>query len=427
MTALDISMTSVALPDIARSLGISAGLVVWIIMANTLVIVLTLLPFAAIAERFGAHRLFVVGLSVFMVSAIACALSTSFLSLLIARVFQGLGASMLMCLFGGLVRHTYPMRLMRFGISLNALSTGLTSVLGPTIGAFILGITSWRWIFAVYLPIGVACYFGVRYLPDVSRRKRRFDWLACGLSMIMFAGAILGLDALAHTPLRGVGLLCLALLMGLVLVRRSRDETAPFVPVDLFRIPPVAFAAMASSLSFAAQMAAFVALPFYFLSVLGKNYTETGFLLGAWSLGVAAMAPMAGLLIGRFQVAVLCGLGAFAMAFAMTLLLILPSSLSFFYLAAVMLLGGVGFGFFQSPNNHALLTGAPKRRSAAIGALQAIMRVFGQSFGTALVAIGFNIGGNHPAVAGVAMAIVCALGALLVNVLRYFHPAPDIQ
>lgn len=426
ITALDISMTSVALPDIAKNLQISAGRVVWVIMANTLAIVMTLLPFSVLAERIGFRRMFTAGLTVFMVSALACALSSNFTSLLAARVCQGLGASMLMCLFGGLVRHIYPMRLMRFGISLNALATGLLSVLGPTIGAFILDASSWHWIFLVLIPPGIATYFGVRFLPDVSRRKGRFDWAACALSMLMFASLILGLDALAHAPLWAVVLLLLAGLTGLVLVHRSRDETAPFVPVDLFRITPMAFAAMASALSFAAQMAAFVSLPFYFLTTLGKGYTETGMFLGVWSLGVAIMAPLSGFLIGRFQVAVLCGLGAFAMALAMAIVVVLPVDTPFIWFAAPLLLGGIGFGFFQSPNNHALLTGAPKHRSAAVGALQAIMRVFGQSFGTALVAIGFNIGGANPAIAGVGMAILCALGALVVNIVRYFNPAPDV-
>src|SRR5690606_28264088 len=125
------------------------------------------------------RRMFALGVTVFMFSALACSLSTSFAGLVTARVTQGIGTSMLMCLFGGLVRNIYPMRMMGFGISLNSLSVGVMAVIGPTVGAFILEVANWRWIFASEIPLCLVLYPGVRFLPDVSRVWRRFDWQAC--------------------------------------------------------------------------------------------------------------------------------------------------------------------------------------------------------------------------------------------------------
>ncbi|NYT68362.1 MFS transporter [Pusillimonas noertemannii] len=426
-TSLDMTMVNVALPTIARDLGIDPGLVVWLVIAYSLVVVITLLPFSVISERIGSQRMYALGVLVCMCSAIACALSTTFVGLLASRICQALGTSMLMCLFGGLVRNTYPMRMMGFGISLNSLAVGSTMVIGPSIGAFILQYAHWRWIFIAYIPLCVIAALGARFLPDMPRIKRPFDWTSCILNVLTLGLFISGLDMLVHKPWQALVFLLVAGACAAMLVRRSWDQTAPLVPIDLLRIKPVAFAVGASACSFAAQMSSFVALPFYYLNVVNYSYSDVGILLGVWSFGTAAMAPLSGLLSDRFRVAVLCGIGAASMAAGLGWIAALPVDADFTWYAAAMLMGGVGFGFFQSPNNRALLTGGPRRRSGAAGALQATTRVFGQSLGTALVAIAFNVSGAHGATLAIVVAALCAVGALAVNVVRYFSPVPDSE
>lgn len=425
VTVLDSTVANVALPTIARDLAISPSAVVWVVIAYSLTTVVFLLPFSAVAERLGFPRMFGLGITIFMVSSIGCALSTSLVGLISARVAQGLGAAMLMCLSGGLVRNIYPSRDLAFGISINAMMVGLMSVLGPSIGAFILEITTWPWIFALNVPICLLTYLGIRFLPDVPHNKTRFDWVACGLSMLVFGLSVIGLDALAREPVRAGLCLIVACLAGIVLVHRSRDQTAPLVPIDLLRITPVAFAVGASAFSFAAQMAAFVALPFYFLKVMGHSYFEVGLLLGTWSIGVMLMAPIAAYMSGKYSVAVLCAIGALAMVCGLSWVVLMPVSVGRLWIMAAMFLGGIGFGFFQTPNNRAMLGGAPRVRSGAAGGLQATTRVFGQSFGTALVAVAFSLSATQGALLGVVVAILCALTALTINVVRHFNPAID--
>ena len=425
--SLDMTMLNVALPEIARDMAIDPGLVVWIVIAYSLVIVVTLLPLSVVSERMGSQRMYLLGALICMVSALACALSTTFLGLLISRMCQAVGTSMLMCLFGGLVRNTYPMRMMGFGISLNSLVVGSAAVVGPSIGAFILEFAAWQWIFVVFLPLCVLMILGARFLPDLPRIKRRFDWISCILSMLTLGLFISGLDMMVHAPWQALAFLLVATVCAVALVRRSWDQTAPLVPIDLLRIPPVAYAVAASACSFAAQMGSFVALPFYYLNVVNYSYSDVGILLGAWAVGTAVMAPVSGWLSDRYRVAVLCAIGAACMAVGLALAATLPLGAGFGWHAGAMLMSGVGFGFFQSPNNRALLTGGPRRRSAAAGALQATTRVFGQSFGTALVAIAFNLSVSHGATLAVVTAMLCAVGALAVNIARFISPAPDSE
>lgn len=427
IAVLDASMVNVALPAIALALDIDPADVVWVVIAYNLIVVVSLLPLSAMAERIGFRRMFAVGITLFMFASLASATAGGLIALTLSRIGQGLGAAMLMCLFGGLVRNIYPLRQLGVGLSLNAMIVGVMSVLGPTIGAFILQVASWHWIFLITLPLCVLGYFGIRFLPDVPRNNSRFDWIACLLSVPVFGLSIFGLDALVKDPMRAFLCLLLAGLAGWALVRRSREQAAPVMPIDLLRITPIAYAVGASAFSFAAQMSAFVALPFYFKQVLGYSYADVGILLGAWSVGVAVMAPVAGMLSNRYAVAILCGIGAGGMAMGLFWLLVLPIHAAFLWFVLAMLLAGVGFGFFQTPNNRALLAGAPRHRSGAAGGMQATTRVFGQSFGTTLVGLAFNLTTTHGARLGVSAAIACALIALTINILRHLNPVADME
>lgn len=424
-SVLDASMANVALPTIAQELNIDAALVVWITIAYSLTIVITLLPLSAMAERVGLGRMFAMGAFLFMVASLAASMAVDFPMLLGARMAQGLGSSMLMCLFGGLVRNIYPLRLLGMGLSLNAMAVSMTAVLAPSIGAFILGVGNWRWIFWVTVPVSALLVLGARFLPAGQRSTRPFDWWAGLLVAPVFGLSILGLDLIVSRP--GVSVLCfiVAILSARVLLRRSKRQVAPLVPVDLLRITPVAYAVVASAFSFASQMAGLVAMPFYFQQVMGLSYSQLGLYLGAWSLGVGVMAPVAGYLSGRISIAKMCAVGALAMAVGMAWLMFLDAQSHFGWVLASMILAGAGFGLFQTPNNRALLAGVPRHRAAAAGGMQATTRVYGQSFGTALVAIVFAVGGEWGPVLGIGIAVICALGSVVVNILRHLNPASD--
>lgn len=424
VTVLDISMTNVALSTIAQDLGIPAGRVVWVSIAYSLTVVMTLLPLTAVVERIGYQRMFRTGVVLCMVTGLVGALSSSFSMLIAARIGLGLGTSMLMCLFGGLMRNIYPTRMMGLGISLNAMVVGSIAVLGPTIGAFILEVASWHWIFVIHVPLCLACYFGVYHLPDGQRVKRRFDWWSCVLSMIMFGLLVLGLDILSFALWQGLACLVVGLLAAVLLLHWSRSQTSPMVPVDLLKLPTVAFAVAASMLSFAALTGAFVAMPFYFLEVRQYTYGQVGLLLGVWALGTVSMAPLSGYLSDRHGIDLLCAIGGGTMMVGMILAITLQGEGGLWPYALTMLVSGAGFGFFQTPNNRALLIGAPRQRSGAAGGLQAVTRVFGQSLGMALVGLALSLSDGNGPLWGMIAAIGCAAGALAVNVLRVRRPKP---
>lgn len=418
MSVLDTSIANVALPTIAADLNAQPSQAVWVVNAYNLAVVMLLLPLSAVAERVGFRRMFTVGLALFAIASLCGALSQSLWHLTVARVVQGVGAASLMCMFGGLVRNIYPLRMLGRGISINATTVAVMSVLGPTIGSFILDVAHWRWIFAINLPISVGIMFGLRHLPEAPRNHGRLDWSGALLCMVTLGAFITGVDMLGQSLLRGLALIALSVLAAGILVRRASHQSAPLVPVDLLRIPPVAFAVAASVCTFAAQMASFVALPFYFQQVLGRPYLEVGLLMGAWPVGTALVAPFAGRLSDRYSAALLSGVGSGTMTLGLAILAMLPLDAHNAAIVGAMCLTGMGFGFFQTPNNRAMLSSAPRQRSGAAGGMQATTRVFGQSFGTALVAIAFSVGGASGSTLALVLATLCAALAIVVNSVR---------
>jgi DHA2 family multidrug resistance protein-like MFS transporter len=166
-------------------------------------------------------------------------------------------------------------------------------------------------------------------------------------------------------------------------------------------------------------MATFVSLPFYLLTTLQRPQMTVGVLLAGWPVGAAMIAAIAGPLSDRFPVAILGGIGAAAMALGLTLIALMPATVDNTWLFFAMMLAGVGFGFFQTPNNRVLIGAAPRNRAGALGGLQSTTRVFSQTFGGAVVAMVFSMGFSIGPLLGLWVAICFALVAVSVNVIRY--------
>jgi DHA2 family multidrug resistance protein-like MFS transporter len=264
MAVLDGAIANVALPTIANDLGASAATSVWIVNAYQLTITILLLPLAALGDRLGYRRIYVPGLVLFTLGSLGCALADSLATLVVARVFQGVGAACIMSMNAALVRATYPAKMLGRGIGYNAMVLSMSAAAGPTLAAIILSIASWPWLFLINLPIGIAAVIvGQKALPHVRGHRRPFDWTAALLSGAMMGCTVFGVETLAReNGLLGAGLIAAGIASGVLLVRREWGDPAPLFPVDLLKIRIFSMSIVTSTVSFAAQMLAFVTLPF---------------------------------------------------------------------------------------------------------------------------------------------------------------------
>jgi DHA2 family multidrug resistance protein-like MFS transporter len=428
MAVLDGAIANVALPTIARELGATAATSIWVINAYQLTITMLLLPLAALGDGLGYRRIYIPGLVLFTVGSVACALSPTLELLIAARVFQGIGAACIMSMNAALVRATYPAKMLGRGIGYNAMVLSISAAAGPTLAAIILSVATWPWLFLINLPIGVAAVFiGSRALPHARGHGGSFDMLAASLGAAMMGFVVFGAETFARTgAVVGTLMIIIGIGSGALLVWHEWGDRAPLFPVDLLKIRIFSMSIGTSTVSFAAQMLAYVTLPFLFQSVLGKSAFETGLLMTPWPLALGVVAPIAGRLADKVRAGLIGAIGLGIMAVGLFMLSRLgdaPGTVDIVWRMAVC---GLGFGLFQSPNNRTIVSSAPVNRSGAAGGMLATARLLGQTSGAVAVAVAFHVAGvragpNLLAASAVAAAIAAGLSLLRLRSPRTKH------
>jgi DHA2 family multidrug resistance protein-like MFS transporter len=419
MTVLDVAIANVALPVIARRLQATAADSIWVVNAYQISVMVLVLPFAAAGEIVGYRRISQTGMAVFTVASLACALSGSLPMLVAARVLQGIGAALMVSVNSALVRYVYPRAMLGRAIGIVALCVGVSASVAPSVASAILSVATWPWLFAINVPLGAAAFvIARRTLPATPTIGQRFDGFSAVLSALTLGLLVVGVQALGH-PGRGwivVAAFLVSAGCGVLLVRRQSSRTAPLLPVDLLRIPAFAWAIATSICSFGAQTLAFVGMPFLLEYGQGHGQVATGLLMTPWPLATGLTAPIAGRLADRHPAGLLAGIGMAVLAAGTAGLALLPRHPSDWLIAALMGLSGLGFGFFQSPNNRALLAASPRSRSGGASGMLATARTLGQTLGAALVALTFGLLGDHAGAVTLGLAAGVATLAAVVSV-----------
>ncbi|OWF74622.1 MFS transporter [Yersinia frederiksenii] len=423
IAVLDGTIANVALPTIARDLNASPATSIWVVNAYQLAITISLLSMASLGDIIGYRRVYQAGLLVFSITSLFCALSDSLWTLTFARVLQGFGAAALMSVNTALIRIIYPRAQLGRGIGINSVIVAVSAAAGPTIASAILAVASWQWLFAINVPIGLLAWgLGMKYLPanNTKSNGNRFDFNSSIMNALTFGLLIIAISGFAQGQSATViaAEIIALLVIGFFFVRRQLSQPFPLLPVDLLRIPIFALSIGTSICSFAAQMLAMVALPFFLQSVLGRDEVATGLLLTPWPLATMVVAPIAGRLVERYHAGLLGGIGLAVFASGLFLLALLPQNPTDLDIIWRMMLCGAGFGLFQSPNNHTIISAAPQHRSGGASGMLGTARLLGQTSGAALVALMFNLFSTNGTHASLILAGCFASIAALVSLLR---------
>lgn len=427
MAVLDGAIANVALPTIARDLNASPAESIWIVNSYQIAIVISLLSLSFLGDLFGYRRVYQCGLVLFCLTSLFCALSTSLPMLTLARILQGFGGAALMSVNTALIRLIYPQRFLGRGMGINSFIVAVSSAAGPTIAAAILSVASWKWLFLINVPIGIlALALALRFLPPNQQKVQgqRFDIPSAVMNALTFGLLISAISGFSQGQPGTLILSELAalLVIGYFFIRRQLAIAFPILPVDLLRIPIFSLSMCTSVCSFAAQMLAFVSLPFFLQTVLGRSEVDTGLLLTPWPLATMVTAPLAGYLIERVHAGLLGGIGLAVMATGLFALALLPHNPGDADIVWRMVLCGAGFGLFQSPNNHTIIASAPRHRSGGASGMLGTARLLGQSSGAALVALMFNMFHEHGTHASLLLAGSFAVLAAIASSLRLSQP-----
>ena len=425
LVVIDSTLLNLALPTIARQMNATAAQSIWAVNAYQLATLVCLLPFANLGDRLGYRQVYLGGTVLFVVGTVAAAMSQNLAMLVFARALQGVGGGAMMSVNTALIRLIYPPDRIGRGIALNSMVVAISSVAGPTVAALVLGVASWRWLFIISIPLAVGVLMlGQRVLP-MNRHQRPAEAIhkrdVLG-NVLMFVLLFVGADLLAmhggkggaDWRLWGLAMMVAAVAVGVVYMRRQARMEAPMFPVDLMRMPIFALSMGASVSAFAAMSLATVSMPFLLQDAFGRTPFQAGILLTAWPAAIVIMAPLAGRLIGRVHNGVLGGIGMSLMAMGMLALALLPAHPGDWDIAWRLALAGAGFGLFQSPNNHTIVTSPPPHRTGAASGMLGTARLTGMTLGAVLVG---QIFANWPPAQGVGphIALWVGVGATILS------------
>jgi len=180
MSVLDVNIINIVLPTLSHDFGTSPAVTTWIINGYQLAIVVSLLSFSALGEIIGYRKVYLSGIGLFCITSLICALSDSFWTLTIARIFQGFSASAITSVNTAQLRYIYPKSQLGRGMGINAMVVAISAAAGPSVASGILSIASWHWLFAINVPLGItALVLGMKHLPrQEERTKRKFDTIS---------------------------------------------------------------------------------------------------------------------------------------------------------------------------------------------------------------------------------------------------------
>lgn len=428
MSVLDINIVNIVLPTLSHDFDVSPSVITWIMNGYQLAIVVSLLSFSSLGEIYGYRRIYLTGIAMFCVTSLICALSTSFWTLTLARIFQGFSASAITSVNTAQLRTIYPRKQIGRGMGINAMVVAISAAAGPSIASGILAIGSWHWLFAINIPLGLTAFIlGHKYLPRKEERSsRKFDTKSAIANALTFGLLIYTMDGFAHHEQMDYIAIQIVVLVivGIYYIRRQLGQTSPLLPLDLLKIPIFTLSILTSICSFIAQMLAMISLPFFLQNTLGHSEVMTGLLLTPWPIATLITAPAAGYMIERIHPGILGSIGMVIFGIGLFSLSTLNAESTDIGIIWRLAVCGMGFGLFQTPNNSTIISSAPTNRSGGASGMLGMARLLGQTFGTTLVALLFSFVAQGKSTS-VCLLVggVFALVAAIVSGLRISKPS----
>nr|WP_040535636.1 MFS transporter [Schleiferilactobacillus shenzhenensis] len=388
MSTLDASVVNIAIPHISRELGVPMNQAEWVVSVYLVAICALLIFFGRLADQIGRIPVFQTGTLVFVAGSLACGLSGSLPLLLGARLFQALGAAMVMSANFGIITEAFPMNEHGRALGLNSTFVQIGNIAGPGIGGLILAVASWHWIFFINVPIGIIAFFvGYRIYPHdpVNWSAIQVDWPGYGtfaLTIVSFFIAIYWGQAAGFTHPGVLVLFALAAALLVAFIVIERRVASPLIALGIFRSPGFTLGIISAMLVYMVGYFNNVIMPFYLQETLALSSATAGVILMAVPLLNMVSAPTGGIISDHIGAEKVSFYALFIFFIPLGLFLWASPTTPLGWLIVGLAMFGVANGAFQ--NNPMIMGGAGPEYQGIAGAMAALGRNIGMALGLSL-------------------------------------------
>lgn len=430
IVSMDATIVNVAIPNIRADLAASPSQLQWVIDIYTLVLASLLLLAGATADRFGRRRIFQIGLTAFAIGSLLCSVAPNIQTLILARMLQAIGGSMLNPVAMSILTQVFTGRVERArAIGIWGGVVGISMALGPMVGGLLIELVNWRAVFWINLPIcALAILLTAIFVPESrSVTMRDVDPVGQGLGMAFLFGLVY---VLIEGPVRGWGdgrivvVAAVAAVAFLVFLRYESRRRDPFIDLRFFRSIPFASATVIAVCAFASWGAFLFMISLYLQDERGFSAMHTGLIYLPIALGALVFSPISGRMVGRFGSRPSLLIAGTLITAATLMLALLTATTAVWQLLAIFAVFGIGFSMVNAPVTNAAVSGMPNDRAGAASAIASTSRQVGVSVGVALcgsvLASALATTGADFAVAARPLWLICAALGVVIVVLGFY-------
>jgi EmrB/QacA subfamily drug resistance transporter len=392
MILVDSTIVSVATPAIIEDLQTDVNNVVWVTSAYLLAYAVPVLITGRLGDRFGPKRLYLAGLTVFTLASLWCGLTNSIEGLIVARVVQGFGASMITPQTMAIITRIFPAARRGAAMALWGATAGVATLVGPILGGVLVDGLGWEWIFFINVPVGLIGFaLAWRLVPTLETNTHSFDWLGVALSGVGMFLLVFGIQEGHQYHWNtwvwlsiGAGLLVLALFI----LWQSRNRREPLVPLPLFDDRNFSLANVAISAMGFAITAMAIPIMIWAQVVRGWSPTQSALLLVPMALMTIVLARLVGGLTDRVHPRLLTSFGFAGIIVSLVWLssVMTPDSAVWTILLPMVLLG-IGNAFVWAPNSATATRNLPIQQAGAGAGIYNATRQVGAVLGSAAIAV----------------------------------------
>jgi len=407
MLLVDVTIVTVALPDMARELHTTFQDLQWVIDLYALVLAALVLTVGSVADRLGRRRVYLIGLVVFALSSLTCGLAPNVAVLIAARGVQGLGAAAMFATTMALISSSYSGRERGVAFGVWGAVNGAAAAAGPIVGGLLTTHFGWRWIFLVNLPVCVVAVVLTRIVVHESRDPHPSRVDVPGMVSFTAAAA-----ALTYALIRGswasgptVALLVAAAVALVVFVLVERRREHPMLDLALLRNAPFTTLLVAGALLSAAAWAGLTYESLWLQTVLGLTPIKAGLVLLPASLAAFAVSAAIGRVLHTASPRLLIGSGLLVIAAGALAQGVIRTGSSWWVVMPGLFLVGIGAGLAMAPLSATAMAAVPHSRAGMAGGAVSTFRQLGYAFGIAVLGEVFHAGLSRVAGSSLANAL----------------------